>query len=421
MWSSLILTVAVATFVMNPACGEVVKLIIDTDLGFDVDDVGAIAVANYLQDTGACEIVAVIYNTAFYKGIGGVDVVNHWFNRSTATLGSYRGQWGSSSDAQDAQDSYTSTVEHDFPSPVQNYDQVPDEVNAYRAALAAAENASIVIASIGEPTALRNILMAEPELFAQKVKSIVYMDGGYNFGCGDSAGSGWSPWLGSTEDCDGAAQYTVEHVPSTVAQYFTLNGEDETTGSRFNDGCGSGPIKEAYQIWTNYGSRPSWDLMAVYFAVMGPGSLYSTANAQTTTVDYYGGETYDYSDTSNNMYQITVDGAHSGDVTFILDNILCADPCLGDVNVGACSGYTLQASHNCWGGHGAVDIDSSVPVGTFTLAKCQQVCSDTDGCDGVVTTPADGGLVSCYRKADIEIGSCDWAPQFNTYTLNASS
>ena len=161
--------------------------------------------------------------------------------------------------------------------------------------------------------------------------------------------------------------------------------------------------------------------MAVYFAVMGPGSLYSTANAQTTTVDYYGGETYDYSDTSNNMYQITVDGAHSGDVTFILDNILCADPCLGDVNVGACSGYVLQASHNCWGGHGAVDIDSSVPVGTFTLAKCQQVCSDTDGCDGVVTTPADGGLVSCYRKADIEIGSCDWAPQFNTYTFNAPS
>ena len=398
------------------AAGEVVQLIIDTDLGFDVDDVGAIAVANYLQDTGACKIISVIYNTGFYKGIGGVDVVNNWYNRSNMTLGSYRGQWGSSSDAQSAQDSYTTKIEQDYPSPVQNYDQVPNEVDAYRTALSAATDGSVVIASIGEPTALRNILTAEPALFAQKVKSIVYMDGGYNFGCGDSAGSGWSPWLGSTEDCDGAAQYTVDHVPRTVAQYFTLNGGDVNTGSRFNDGCGAGPAKEAYQIWTNFGSRPSWDLIAMYLAVMGPESLYSTAYPQTTSVDYYGGETYDYSDTTNNMYQVKIDGARSGDVTYILDSILCADPCRGDSDVGACGAFTLQASHNCYSGHGADDIDGSTPVGTMTLAACEKACSNTEGCGGIVTAPASGGLVDCYRKANVNIGACDWAPQFNTYT-----
>ena len=55
-------------------------------------------------------------------------------------------------------------------------------------------------------------LAAHEDLFAAKVKQIVYMDLGYNFGCGDSKGSGWSPWLGSTQDCDGAAQFVASHA-----------------------------------------------------------------------------------------------------------------------------------------------------------------------------------------------------------------
>eukprot|EP00039_Didymoeca_costata_P014587 m.237240 g.237240 ORF g.237240 m.237240 type:complete len:66 (+) comp16055_c1_seq1:155-352(+) len=36
--------------------GDPVRLIVDTDAGFDVDDVGAIGIANALQDLGECEI-----------------------------------------------------------------------------------------------------------------------------------------------------------------------------------------------------------------------------------------------------------------------------------------------------------------------------------------------------------------------------
>ena len=40
-----------------------VQLIIDTDLGFDVDDVGAIAVAHALADQGKVDILGVVCNT----------------------------------------------------------------------------------------------------------------------------------------------------------------------------------------------------------------------------------------------------------------------------------------------------------------------------------------------------------------------
>lgn len=82
--------------------------------------------------------------------------------------------------------------------------------------LEGAEDNSVVIASIGELTNLRDIIKANKALFIQKVTKIVYMDGGYNFGCGNSNGSGWSPYLGSTDDCYGAAQYVVENVPKTI-------------------------------------------------------------------------------------------------------------------------------------------------------------------------------------------------------------
>ena len=75
------------------ALASKVKLIVDTDAGFDVDDVGAIAVANALQDAGECEIVAVSHTNGFDKGIGAVSTLMHWYGRDDVPLGAYKGVW----------------------------------------------------------------------------------------------------------------------------------------------------------------------------------------------------------------------------------------------------------------------------------------------------------------------------------------
>ena len=51
------------------------------------------------------------------------------------------------------------------------------------------------------------------DLVAQKVEKVVYMDGGYNFGC--AAG-----YVGETSACDGNAEFVVENWPANVTQYF---------------------------------------------------------------------------------------------------------------------------------------------------------------------------------------------------------
>ena len=83
----------VFTHLVASTSAATVKLIIDTDAGFDVDDVGAIAVANALQDAGECDIIAVSHTNGFEKGIGAVSALMHWYGRDSVPLGAYKGPW----------------------------------------------------------------------------------------------------------------------------------------------------------------------------------------------------------------------------------------------------------------------------------------------------------------------------------------
>ena len=81
------------------AVADKVQLIIDTDLGFDVDDFGAIAVAHALADKDLVDIVGIICNTGRDSCIVGVDVVNTYYGRNgTIDIGSFKGKFGSYTD-----------------------------------------------------------------------------------------------------------------------------------------------------------------------------------------------------------------------------------------------------------------------------------------------------------------------------------
>ena len=303
------------------ARGAPVPLIIDTDLGFDVDDVGAIAVANYLADRGECEIIAIAHNTAFYEGIGGVDTIVNWYGRHGALeLGAYTGPWGSAG----GQDRYTTAIEADWPAPVRNYNDTQSAVAAYAAALPRRTARSSSRRSASSRTCATRSRRC-PSSSRRR--------------CGRS-----TTWTGRTTSAAATRPGAVEpvarldrglrrrragrvaRVPATIKQVFSGEGGDICTGGRFNEGCGDGPVKEAYQIWTDGGCRWSWDPITVYLAVMGDESLYSYTEAGTNTVDYYGGESFDTGDTGNNMFRVYINDDNKGDVVRVLDDALCAAP-----------------------------------------------------------------------------------------------
>ena len=56
-------------------------MIIDSDLGLGVDDVGAINVAHSLANEGLVDILATVSSTGFSKSIAAINVLNIYFGR----------------------------------------------------------------------------------------------------------------------------------------------------------------------------------------------------------------------------------------------------------------------------------------------------------------------------------------------------
>ena len=139
------------------------QLIIDTDLGFDVDDVGAIAVAHALANQGTVDILGIVCNTGRDACIVGVDIINTYYGRSNMSIGSFKGSFGSYTD--NGQDfHYVNDLRSRFPHRVNSRDDVPSALDVYKAALQGAADKSVTIASIGETTNLQDLLRDDIDL-----------------------------------------------------------------------------------------------------------------------------------------------------------------------------------------------------------------------------------------------------------------
>ena len=95
---------------------------------------------------------------------------------------------------------------------------MPDAVALYRKTLAAADDKSVVISSIGMTTNMRDLMQSGPDQFSdlngrdlvqKKIKKIIWMDGMYNFGCAEHD---TYDWLGDDAGCRGSAKEALESI-----------------------------------------------------------------------------------------------------------------------------------------------------------------------------------------------------------------
>jgi inosine-uridine nucleoside N-ribohydrolase len=159
------------------------RLIIDTDMSTDCDDVAALCLAHAMMDTGEVELLAVVHDTGLDTGVGAVASINQYYNRPHIPIGAYKGNYS----AQNRGSYVDDLVAHSL-AKIKNYSQVPDAVSVYRSVLASAPNHSVAISSIGFTTNLEALLRSKGDsssllsgvdLIAQKVKMVAWMGGRY--------------------------------------------------------------------------------------------------------------------------------------------------------------------------------------------------------------------------------------------------
>jgi hypothetical protein len=256
----LVLTTIVSTAICA-AERRPVRLIFDTDMMGDVDDVGTAAVLHALADQGEVKILAM--------GLSGknpwsplcLDALNTYFGRSDIPIGVVKGT------AFDKRSRYAETVAQEFPHKLKSADDAPDAAALYRKVLAEQPDKSVVMVSVGQVTNFRNLLktgldehsdLDGVDLVRHKVKAWVCMGGKIPEG------------REANLIHDGpAAAYAIEHWPTPIVFSGWEIGQQIMTGAKLRQAPKGTPVRRAYELFNGLNNRQSWDQTAALYAVRG--------------------------------------------------------------------------------------------------------------------------------------------------------
>jgi len=152
-----------------------VKLILDTDMSGDCDDVGTLALLNALVDRGECDLLAVVSNRKDLANASAaaVDAINTYYGRPDIPIGTDK----LGPTALQRTSPYTGALRDEFPNDIGPDDRAPDALEIYRKTLAAQPDGSVTICSVGAFSNLAELGRREPALVRAKVKRLVVMGG----------------------------------------------------------------------------------------------------------------------------------------------------------------------------------------------------------------------------------------------------
>lgn len=249
--------------------GEPKKIIYETDMCADVDDAGGLAILHAMANNGEAEILAVCFNEVHTDGVAAIDAMNTWYGRGDIPVGIYRGNLSNPDGS-----GYLSYVA-DFPHDLEDA-EAPSALDVYRQVLAAQPDSSVTIVSVGFTNNLNDLLNAEPELVAQKVKELVQMagvwDDGFNL---------------VRHNLSSASANVIENWPTPLV--ISQEGWDIYTGDNYQYAAQENPCREAFYRYFGgeYEARSSWDEMAVLYGVRGLSTYFNKITSGSGYFDDY--------------------------------------------------------------------------------------------------------------------------------------
>ncbi len=295
-WNRLVQLFIIQMLVMMSACNgknnppllPTTKIIIDTDMGSDCDDVGALALLHAYADMGMVEIVGCIYSSGKVPyGAAIIEAINIYYGRPDIPIGAYHGnEVGDPVDKMTAEKLARDTVA--FGHNIIHNTDAEEQTRLNRRLLAQAEDSSITYITIGHTKGLHELLVSDPddispltgrELISKKMKQWVALGALNARNDGDYFVKDWNFYFNNTAPY---TKYLVETFPVQVV--YIDAGTNVMTGKSLIHTPPGNIVRTAYRDWlwetskkTLEHQRPSWDLAAVYYAVEGLGAFLESA------------------------------------------------------------------------------------------------------------------------------------------------
>jgi purine nucleosidase len=254
-----------------------VRIIFDTDLGPDYDDVGALAFLHAMADSGRVEILGTIASNRHELVAPAIEVINTYFGRPGLAMGAPKTGGVNTGSPYHWADSIVAK----YPHTADSTSEVEDAVKVYRKILSEQPDKSVTVVTVGFLTNLRNLLLSKSDdisnltgkdLVLKKVKNLVSMAGTF------PEGKEYNVYMDSL-----AAEYVFRNWPGEIIfTGFEIGSNIKTGVKLIESDIQDSPVKDAYRISMalsdgDKDGRMSWDQTAVLIATYGIEGFFDAA------------------------------------------------------------------------------------------------------------------------------------------------
>lgn len=278
------------------ATQQPVRLILDTDIGPDYDDVGAMALMHALADKGEARILATVACNTDARVVPCIEIINAWYGRKDIPVGAPQGYYAPRLTTWLHRTDWPGYLVSHFAHATDSTSCAPSAVDVYRRVLSSQPDGSVTICTLGFFSNLKALLASPPDrwsklsgkaLVARKVKLLVSMAGGFPTGYEFNV----------FNDAD-ASRIVADEWPTPIIFSGWEIGTKIFTGNAVRDLSGdlsTNPVKAAYTLALSEDDRPqgrdSWDQTAALVAIRGAAPWFTLRHGR-MTVDEKGNNTW---------------------------------------------------------------------------------------------------------------------------------
>ena len=250
------------------------KIIFDTDIGGDADDLGALAMLHNYVKRGDCELLAIMLWTTDEYAVPAVDAINRFYLNPNISIGTRKDATYTS------ETNYNKAIADNFEYKL-TYNDVPETVDLYRKILASAADKSITIVTVGPLLNIQRLIQSKADkhsslngsdLISKRVKEFVIMGGQFPKGDNEWNFNGNMP---------GVTKFVLENLNVPIVFSGFELGAQIKTGATFNQIDPETPLYKGFLYFSEHApwiksqfkgkilNNSTFDQTAVLYAVNG--------------------------------------------------------------------------------------------------------------------------------------------------------
>ncbi len=236
------------------------RIIFDTDIDSDVDDVGALAMLYHFQQQHLINLLGIVVTSDDPYAPTCVSALNKYYGYTNMPIGFLENQPTLTNHSR-----YTKQISDEYPHDLGSYRDAELATQLYRRLLVASPDNSVIIVTVGHLSSLQNLLQSPANnvsplngkaLVEAKVKAWYCMGGQFPEG---KEANFYRPDPASTVYC-------LQYWTKPVIFCGWEAGNQVITGGQYLQSRldAHHPVYRAYQLYNAFAGCPSWDQLAVY-------------------------------------------------------------------------------------------------------------------------------------------------------------